>query len=173
MSGVDASPDQVVVSTQMGRSPRTPWRVGSRCAHGYPTTIVSPALLDDSTPFPTLAWLTCPWLSERAARAESAGEIDRWSADIAVDEALSAALVEADGELRRRRAEESGGSDACSAVGIAGQRDPLGIKCLHAHVALALVGISDPIGRALLDAGPRTCDSGQCRETAAETEGEL
>jgi hypothetical protein len=65
-------------------------------------------------------------------------------------------------ELRRARARESGGEDPCPAVGLAGQRDPLGVKCLHAHAALVLVGIHDPVGEAELGKIDRDCPDGRC-----------
>jgi hypothetical protein len=36
------------------------------------------------------------------------------------------------------------------------------VKCLHAHLALALVGIDDPIGRALLGQGDTDCPDERC-----------
>jgi hypothetical protein len=67
-----------------------------------------------------------------------------------------------DAALRTVRAAESGGEDACANVGTAGQRDPLGVKCLHAHVALALVGLDDPVGEAELGKIDRTCPDDRC-----------
>ncbi len=62
------------------------------------------------------------------------------------------------------------GTDACAAVGLAGQRDPLGVKCVHAHVALALVGIDDPIGLELLERG-RECPDRYCDRFSAGKDG--
>jgi hypothetical protein len=135
--------------------------------------IVSPSRLADGTPFPTYAWLTCPHLAEQVAERESAGEVAAWAARAASDESLATALRAVDAGLRQLRAAESGGVDACSAVGVAGQRDPLGVKCLHAHVALALVGAGDPIGEELLAEVTLECDDDRCaalRATAAEVD---
>jgi hypothetical protein len=33
---------------------------------------------------------------------------------------------------------------------VAGQADPLAVKCLHARVAAALAGIADPVGEGVL-----------------------
>jgi len=151
-----------LVAAQMGRVPRLPWRAAARCRWGFPSAVVSPSRLLDGTPFPTYAWLTCPWLSERASAAESRGSIAEWARRAATDENLSSRLIESDRVVRRLRAAESGGSDACESVGIAGQRDPLGVKCLHAHVALALVGIDDPIGTHLLGVGDPVCPDERC-----------
>lgn len=157
-SGIDAA----IVRAQLGRPPRDPWRVAVRCAYGYPSVIASPGRLEDGTPFPTLFWLTCPWIAETAWRAESAGETAAWASVASSDESIGEQLKAADVKLRQARVAESGGLDPCASVGIAGQRDPLGVKCLHAHAALALSGIDDPIGRAVLEERGRYCPDERC-----------
>jgi len=160
--------DAAVVAAQVGRAPRAPWRVAARCAWGYPTAVASPSRLSDGTPFPTFAWLTCPWLYQRASAAESRSETAEWCRRAAVDDELRSRLVAADRVLRERRTVESGGRDECESVGIAGQRDPLAVKCLHAHLALAVVGIDDPIGLDLLGEGDRACPDRRCARLAKE-----
>ena len=168
MSGIPSGPsatarDADLVAAQLGRRPRLPWRVAARCAFSFPTVIVSPSVLTDGSPFPNFAWLTCPHLSRVVADEESAGAAAAWAARAAVDPALAQRLFESDAHLRAARAVESGGEDACASVGLAGQRDPLGVKCLHAHVALALVGINDPIGVEELGKIQATCGDARCR----------
>lgn len=152
-----------MVAAQLGgRAPRDPWRVQARCSYGFPSVIVSPSILADGTPFPTYAWLTCPHLAELLSAEESAGAVAAWAKRAAGDAGLAERLRTADDALRRTRAQESGGADACTTVGLAGQRDPLGVKCLHAHVALALIGIQDPIGEYELGKIPRSCADARC-----------
>jgi len=146
----------------MGRPPREPWRVGSRCRFGFPTTIVSPPELGDGTPFPTLGWLTCPYLAEQVAALESAGAIDAWSRAAAQDPALAEALRALDARVRAARAVEAAGPDRCAGVGVAGQQDPLLVKCLHAHVALRLLGFEDPIGGEVLAQVGTACEDERC-----------
>lgn len=67
------------------------------------------------------------------------------------------------------RAEEAGGVDPCFTVGLAGQRDPLGVKCLHAHVALALVGVDDPVGAELLGKTGSACADARCARLVGDT----
>jgi hypothetical protein len=93
---------------------------------------------------------------------ESAGATARWAQWAAEDELVSAGLIAADRQLRLARAAETGGEDHCAWVGLAGQRDPLGVKCLHAHAALALIGIQDPVGSAELGKIDRDCPDGRC-----------
>lgn len=136
--------------------------MSSRCRFGHPNTVASPSRLSDGTPFPTLVWLTCPWLTEEVAALESLGAAAEWTAKAADDETIAAQLRAADAAVRRARAEESGGDDTCADVGIAGQRDPLKVKCLHAHVALALIGLEDPIGLAVLGEKGAACPDERC-----------
>ena len=154
--------EAAIVSAQLGREPRPPWRVHARCRYGYPTVIVSPSRLEDGTPFPTWAWLTCPFVATKVAAAESAGGTSAWAARSRADAGLARALRSADDALRAARSAESSGGDACGEVGLAGQRDPLGVKCLHAHVALSLAGIADPIGDAVLAEVGVECDDERC-----------
>lgn len=158
--------DAAVIGAQTGRLPRTPWRVAVRCSYGFPQTIASPGKLDDGTPFPTSLWLTCPWLVDAAGAAESSGEGAVWSYRAAENPDLAEALLASDRALREFRAAESGGHDPCSAVGVAGQRDALKVKCLHAHVALAIQSLGDPIGEELVARVGRECPDGRCKRFA-------
>lgn len=165
------SRDSGVVAWQLGRSPRGTWRVGARCGYGFPAVIVTPSRLASGEPFPTLYWLTCPHLLEAVSRLESEGAVEEWAERLAADAAFADRMLAADAAYRSARAAESGGDDACASVGIAGQRDPLGTKCLHAHVAAALAGIDDPVGAAVLDSLSRECADGRCAAYAAGTDG--
>lgn len=156
--------EAALVAAQLGRVPREPWRVAASCQHGFPTVIVSPGLLGDGTPFPAYAWLTCPHLVEQLSAEEAAGAAAGWAARAQVDAAFAERLIAADAALREARAHESGGSDPCRGVGLAGQRRPLGVKCLHAHVALVLVGIDDPIGEAELGKVELVCSDIRCND---------
>jgi uncharacterized protein len=162
-----APSDAAMVEAQLGRAPREPWRVAARCDHGYPTVIVSPSVLADDTLFPTYAWLTCPHLSLLLSVLETAGAAAGWAARAVSDPQLAEKLVATDIAVRVARTIESGGEDACAPVGLAGQKDPLGVKCLHAHVALALVGIEDPIGVEELGKILTTCSNVSCASLIA------
>jgi hypothetical protein len=91
-----------------------------------------------------------------------------WALRAVADENLGTRLKETDSAVRALRTAESDGVDACSSVGIAGQRDPLGVKCLHAHVALALVGVDDPIGGALLGEFDPDCPDRRCARLTSD-----
>lgn len=163
MSPEAAGASPGLVESQTGRPPRAPWRVAASCSFGYPTVIVSPSVLADGSRFPTWAWLTCPHLVEAVSRLESEGAAAQWAWAAANDVGLAQALIELDAEVRAARCAEGDGADACDDVGIAGQRRPLGVKCLHAHVAYALAGLNDPIGRVVVETIGRECTDARCR----------
>lgn len=67
----DTAADEAVLTLQLGRNPRGPYRVAVHCADGMPAVIETEAVLADGTPFPTRFWLTCPSLVAACARVES------------------------------------------------------------------------------------------------------
>lgn len=160
-----------VVARQIGRPPREPWRVAFECSHGWPVVIATPSRLVDSTPFPTLYWLTCPHLVEAVGDLESAGGVVAWEARMAADPEMGDALARAHEAYASDRATESGGEDACAGTGIAGTADPARLKCLHAHVAAYLAGVADPVGEALLAEVAPECGTDRCHELTADAEG--
>lgn len=160
--------DQDVVALQLGRPPRGSWDVAARCDQGLPSVIAVAPLLEDGTPFPTTFWLTCPRLVAEVGGLESSGEHREWALRATDDPGLAMLMLEADAAYRAARTRAGGGVDPCARVGVAGQADPLTVKCLHARVAAALGGIDDPVGRAVLErlapgSALRPCDPGLCR----------
>ncbi len=143
--------DREVVCRQIGRAPRGRWSVVARCPFNRATVIETAPRLEDGTCFPTLYYLTCPWLTRFVSGLESAGAVREWALIFARDPDLAQAMREADSEYRSRRARAADGVDPRPGVGIAGQADPTATKCLHAHTAAALAGIEDPVGWAVLD----------------------
>ncbi|MCK4778309.1 MAG: DUF501 domain-containing protein, partial [Actinomycetia bacterium] len=59
----------------LDRTPKTSLRVVRKCESGYPQVIMNDLLDMDNKPFPTLYWLTCPYLIKRISRLESDGMI--------------------------------------------------------------------------------------------------
>lgn len=143
--------DRTAVASQLGRPPRGSWRVAARCPGGSPIVIAVAPLLEDGSPFPTTFWLTCPRLVAAVHALESAGDSARFAQRAAREADLAAALLEADAAYRAARRAEGCGQDPCAAVGIAGQADPLAVKCLHARLAAHLAGVPDPIGAVVAD----------------------
>ena len=158
-----------LVAWQLGREPRGRWRVGALCVFARPRVILTAPRLDDGTPFPTFAWLTCPWLVRTVADLESAGHTDRWSRLLATDDSLAADVRRSADAYRRARDHESPGEDGASdGGGIAGQADPLATKCLHAHVASAIMGFCDPVGEAVMGSVGESCGDDRCGRALLE-----
>ncbi|MFC2077389.1 DUF501 domain-containing protein [Candidatus Bipolaricaulota bacterium] len=152
--------DRRVIASQIGREPRGVSAVSRRCAYGHPAVIrVHPVV--DGEPFPTLYWLTCPYLALGVDRLESEGAIGRLEARLASDAELASRLEVAREEYVRGRLEllsaserrdlqERGILPSLSEKGIGGIAERGRIKCLHLHVAQALAG-ANPIGEIVLE----------------------
>jgi len=151
--------DERIITCQLGRQRRGLIEVAVRCEHGYPQAIRVYPLLDGQ-PFPTLFWLTCPFLCRAISQLESVGWIRRVES-----------LPSRDGELKRRvgkahqayikeRYELLSAEDRAGLADVAVARSLLGkgiggisdfryIKCLHVHVAHALAR-ANPVGEIVL-----------------------
>jgi len=155
---LSASPeDSRLVATQLDREPRGTWCVTARCLHRRPVVIMTAPRLDDGTPFPTLFYLTCPWLVKYVSGLENASIISEWAERLATDPELRTRMIATDAKYRVLRAELAGGEDPTPDIGIAGQRSPLSTKCLHAHVATYIAGLDDPVGEALIEGMSAPC----------------
>src|SRR5690625_177539 len=154
--------------------------VAVRCRHGRPQVIVSSPLhvngevsstlhTTDAEPtvsvFPTLYWLTCPFLQEWIGRLESAGWIYKIKKEMRHDKSAQEELYAAhrrtaqhrqklltSSTLQRLQAEYPGQYNVLTETGVAGMRykdeaDDFGIKCLHAHFADYIVHGNNPVGR--------------------------
>ncbi|MCX7750589.1 MAG: DUF501 domain-containing protein [Candidatus Bipolaricaulota bacterium] len=160
--------DLEVVSWQLGRPPTGALAVAHRCPYGYPQVVLThPLHRTDGgfVVFPTLFWLTCPFLTAEVARLESAGAVKRYEARLAADPALAARYQAAHDAYRRERnsllspkdwefLEEVGARDRLE-TGIAGLGNPTRVKCLHAQLAQFLARGENPIGEAVASELPR------------------
>jgi len=138
--------DRSVVESQIGRPPRSPIVVASRCHLGLPVVITVPPILEDGTPFPTLYWLTCPLAAKRIGRIEATGGVRRAEHLIAEDPEL-AERHEAAAERYRGARDEliPAGHEGPVPVGGVGGTGA-GVKCLHAHYADTVAGNDNPVG---------------------------
>jgi uncharacterized protein len=135
--------DRAVVERQLGRKPRAFLRVAVRCPFGAPAVTLQAPYDSAGEPFPTTFYLTCRHLVASVSRLEAAGGIERWTAAVATDDALTASLRAATEEQRVVRRELADGQvgqegGASLELGIGGSSRPEKLKCLHAHVAFAL-----------------------------------
>jgi len=133
--------------------------ISKRCVHGYPQ-VVSVSPLIDGKPFPTLYWLTCPFLFQAIASLEAGGMIRQLEEKVRRDPNLAERLICAHCSYIEERKhllsrddltylEENAMLPALMERGIGGIADYSRIKCLHLHTAHALVG-DNPIGKIVL-----------------------
>ena len=96
--------------------------------------------LEDGSPFPTLFWLTCPMLLKRVSRSESNGWMAALNERLPIDAALRERLTRSIASYEARR-------DAHEPIPVSSPSGggPDKVKCLHAHVAHALVDVN-PVG---------------------------
>ncbi len=151
--------DRNAIAAQIGRRPRGLLGVPVRCSYGYPQVIRVRPLIGGE-PFPTLFWLTCPYLVKAVDRLEAVGWIGRLERRLAEDGALREGMerahrryIEARAALlsedERRAIEPRGLASGLLEKGIGGIADRRRLKCLHLHVAHALAD-GNPIGAIVL-----------------------
>jgi hypothetical protein len=167
--------DRAVVAAQLGREPRAFRRVVVRCPFGRPAVTEQAPYRPDGEPFPTTYWLTCRHLVAAVSRLEAAGGVERWSAAVEADESLRSDLERASEEQRAIRRELAHGAapDGGEALelGIGGSRNPVALKCLHAHVAFALARPGYRLGEAILDEVPEQWPTKCCSDLSLASRG--
>jgi len=129
--------------------------------------------------FPTLYWLTCPYLRREIALLEGEGLIAQFEERIQEDPEFAKQVEQNHGDYAARRLsliplevqermkeEYPDRYQVLAESGVGGIRSPEGVKCLHTHVADYLAQGENVIGAEVLNLlnKPRSCDSGQCKE---------
>jgi uncharacterized protein len=152
---LDHSPaDRRAVEAQLRRPVRGKWAVARRCHLGVVMVIENHPWLEDESPFPTLFWLTCPVLVERASKLESSGRMKELTGRLSNELPLRRRLLEAIDRYRRRRDSHESIDDPGPPPGGGPER----VKCLHSHLAHQLADPHNPVGAtALGEAGWPDC----------------
>lgn len=153
--------DLAVVRWQLGRLPTGALAVAHRCPYGYPQVVLTHPLHRRGTGFvvfPTLFWLSCPYLTVEVARLESAGAVKRFEQLLAADPALALRYAAAHDAYREERFSllsqadlgflQDAGAEGRLRTGIAGLSNPKRVKCVHSHLAHLLARGENPIGQA-------------------------
>ena len=146
--------DLKVISSQLGRTPKNVLEVSYKCSYGFPVVVKSNPVLDEK-PFPTIYWLTCPYLRYRISQIEAEGGIVKYEKIINSSKALFH-LQEKAHLLARKEAIELAGDNEwiikrIKKGGMGGISDFSHLKCLHLQVAYHLGGIRNPVGKMVLD----------------------
>jgi len=153
--------DERVIAKQLGRTPRGLLGVERRCPYGLPQVVRVYPFIEEE-PFPTLFWLTCPFLVKQIDRLEAEGWIKKMDEQIEHDGPLATSLREAHRAYINERnrllspedretLKEKGMLKDLLKRGIGGIANFEKVKCLHLHVAHALVR-DNPIGARVLNA---------------------
>ena len=147
LAGARRAGVEALLEQQLGYVPPNLLEVAAWTTSGTPAVIVAHPLLwrrKGVEPFPTTYWLTSPELSAavgtverdggvRAAREAVFARAGAEASMRAAHETYAAdrwALLSAE---ERGLAEGNGWGESLRTVGVAGLRDPLNVKCLHAH----------------------------------------
>ena len=156
--------DTGVIAAQLGREPRGLVAIGARCACGRPAVTVTSPRLPEGTPFPTLFYLSLPYLVYEISRLEADGKMAEYNEALAESPELAAAHARAHHSyLERRRIL----GDVPEIAGVSAGGMPSRVKCLHALAGYSLAagrGVC-PIGDMALDGvgwGAAVC---HCEET--------
>jgi hypothetical protein len=116
--------------------------------------------LEDGTPFPTLFWLTCPYLKEEISRIESGPVKTNIIKEVRQDRVASAEELESESlyseYLKRQGLNRE--------LYIGGSRSPLTFKCIHALIAWYLVSHRGFAARLVLAGLESTyCEDKRCK----------
>lgn len=164
--------DMRIVSYQLGKTPKNVVRVVRRCSYGFPVVIESKSILEGK-PFPTVYWLTCPFLKYAISRIESLGGILKFENILSNSPELYAKHVEAHLKAQARAIELADKNvrviKSLKKRGMGGLSDFKHVKCLHMHVAYHFGGIENPVGRMVLsELEVQECESGLCENVVKE-----
>ena len=171
--------EEKIISLQLKKVVKNDFIVVRLCDWGFPQVIES-SLISDGRPFPTLFWLTCPFLKEEVSRLESKGMISHFEKRIEHDKSFATAFLGAHREttlLKEKILCEASVSGESRRLlldrGIGGIRNLKKVKCLHLHLANYLGGIDNPVGREVWNLlEKKQCSSTKiiCRELLRENE---
>ncbi|MCD6450717.1 MAG: DUF501 domain-containing protein [Thermotogaceae bacterium] len=159
--------DLEIVRAQISREDAVFCEVIYRCSFGFPVVIKS-LPEKNGKPFPTLYWLTCPYLRKEVAKLEEKNFIRKYEEIIQKDSEFRRKLLEAHKETIKRRNElvkDEKIKRLLEGVGTGGIRDFTKVKCLHLHLADFLAGIDNPVGESIWNMiEKKECDNGiYCR----------
>lgn len=162
--------DVAVVTSQLGRPPRSIHAVGHRCPCGNPDVVATEPRLDDGTPFPTTFYLTCPRAASMIGTLEASGLMREMTERLHTDEELAAAYRRAhEAYLAARTAI----GDVPEIAGVSAGGMPERVKCLHVLAGQSLAqgrGVN-PLGDEVLDALGKWWAPGPCA-IAGDDEGQ-
>ena len=160
VSGIDKR-DVAVVAAQLGRPPRSIHAIAHRCPCGNPDVVATEPRLEDSTPFPTTFYLTCPRAASLIGTLEASGLMREMTERLSQDDDLAAGYRRAHESYIDARAEIG---EVPEIAGVSAGGMPDRVKCLHVLAAHSLAegrGLN-PLGDEVLDELGEWWSSGPC-----------
>ena len=142
--------DREILTGQLDRLPRGLVGVGARCACGKPAVTVTLPRLPEGSPFPTVFYLSLPYLVREASRLEANGVMAEFNEMLAEEEELRRAYVSSHESYLERRG-ILGDVPEISGISVGGM--PTRVKCLH-----ALVGYSVSVGPGVCPIGDKALE---------------
>jgi len=150
--------DREIIRQQLGRESLNMREVVSYCPFKKPAVIKTFPYLK-GRPFPTLYWLTCPYLVREVSRLEDSGLIKELSLRLRSDSLFKKNMEETHQRYARERFSLLPEKDiikireknpsiirVLKESGVGGIMKKEGIKCLHTHLADFLISGDNPAG---------------------------
>ncbi|MBT1248528.1 MULTISPECIES: DUF501 domain-containing protein [unclassified Thermosipho (in: thermotogales)] len=160
-----------IVAKQLGRKITNFCNVTRFCSYGFPQVVVS-LPVKDGKPFPTLYYLTCPFLVKEVSRLEEKGMIKEIERIISEDERFKERLFLAHKKviylrdkffLEKEFLDFKRWREELKKVGTGGISNFSKVKCLHLHLADFLSGIENPVGELVFKKLERSeCEDKYC-----------
>ncbi len=165
-----------IVEQQIKRKPEGMIRLSIKCPFNYPAVIQVHPFFNKRV-FPTIYWLTCPYLVKEISILEENGWIKKMQAMVDSDLKWMKKMEKAHKNYAESRFEildneekemiKNISDDLYSTLknsGIGGIKDKKGIKCLHSHLADYLVNRINPVGKTIFSqiGWPQDCNI--CKE---------
>jgi hypothetical protein len=143
--------DQVVITEQLGRSPRGAVGIAWRCPCGKPGVVATAPRLPGGAPFPTTYYLTCPRATAACSTLEASGLMATMTERLRCEPELAAGYRRAHETYLADRAALG---DVPELAGVSAGGMPDRVKCLH-----ALLGHALAVGRGVNPLGDETRDA--------------
>lgn len=148
-----------MIKHQLGREPENLNEIELYCDKNNPLVISTLPFNKKKGVFPTLYWLSCPFLVKRVSKLEDQGLVKkltkRTKSNFQFKEKLEKAHLQYANkrfslltckQIKKIKKISDDILDVIKNSGVGGIRDKKGIKCLHTHLADYLINKQNPVG---------------------------
>ncbi|MFP4660659.1 MAG: DUF501 domain-containing protein [Halanaerobiales bacterium] len=150
----------MTINYQLGRTPENLSGVALYCPFNKPAVLLTLPYSEENGIYPTIYWLSCPYLVREVATIEDQGLVKELSTRLSDDEEFRKDLMAAHRKYAEKRVEliseemkeriKKSSKDIYKVLvesGVGGIRDKVGVKCLHTHLADFLLTNKNPVGK--------------------------